>query len=280
VAPRKHYVLPDLQIAPGDPLDHLDWIAKDIVRRKPDVIVCIGDLWQNDALSSYDGPGHVNKEGARIENDLDAGRRGLARLMLPIHNEIERLIEGRRKRWTPRLVFCEGNHEHRVQRAIDADPRWIGTLSMRAMDVEIHGFERYPFLKPVEIDGVHYAHYFQSEKSPYPIGGTMDNRLNKICASFVCGHEQGLLTHRRPLPIGRTIHGIVAGSCYLKTEHYRGAQRNNEFRGVVVLQDVRNGNFEPMALTLRYMCDEYANRDLVEYMDEKYPGEDWGYLAA
>jgi hypothetical protein len=279
VEPRKHYLIPDTQVAPGDPLDHLDWIAADIVRRKPDVIVHIGDHWHNDALSTHEGPGSVAKEGARIEADIDAGNVALHRLMKPVHDEIERLQRRKQRAWKPRLVFCEGNHEYRVQRAIDADPRWIGTLSMRHMDVEIQGFERHPFLKPVEVDGVHYAHYFQSEKTAKPIGGSLDNRLNKIGVSCVSGHEQGLLMHRRPLPVGKTIHCIVAGSCYLKTEDYRGAQRQNEWRGVVVLNDVRGGDFEPMPLTLRYLCREATGRELVDYMREKYPAGEWGYLA-
>jgi hypothetical protein len=277
--PRKHYVIPDMQVAPGDPLDHLDWIGQDIVRRKPDVIVIIGDLWQNDSLSAYDGPGHINKEGARIEDDLEAGNVALARLMKPVHDEIGRTYRQHLTRWNPRLVFCEGNHEIRVQRAVDQDPRWTGILSMRHMNVETHGFERYEFLKPVEIDGVWYAHYWQSEKTNKPISGSLDNRLNKICSTCVSGHEQGLLLHRRPLPTGRTIHCIVAGSCYLKTEHYRGAQRNNEWRGVIVMNDVRNGDFEPMPLTLRYLCREYAGEELVSYMEKHYPGQPWGYLA-
>jgi hypothetical protein len=43
------------------------------------------------------------------------------------------------------------------------------------------------------IDGVHYSHYFSNTHSGKPIGGSIDNRLNKIGHSFVAGHEQGLL---------------------------------------------------------------------------------------
>ena len=275
---RRHYMIPDLQIAPGDPQDHLDWIATDIVKRKPDVVVVIGDTWQLDSLSSHSLPGSLEKEGSRISEDIAAGMEGLRRLMAPVQAEIARCKRRHLKRWEPRLVWTCGNHEHRLTRALQTDPRWIGVLTEQALNVESFGFERHPFLKPVEIEGVHYSHFWQSEKSDRPIGGSMDNRLNKICVSFMCGHEQGLLMHRRPLPVGKTIHGIVAGSCYLKAEGYRGAQRNNEWRGVVVLNDVRNGDFEPMPLTLRYLCREYTGMELLPYMQAKYPGQDWTYL--
>jgi hypothetical protein len=131
----------------------------------------------------------------------------------------------------------------------------------------------------VEVDGIHYSHFFQMPNSDRPIGGSMDNRLNKICGSFVQGHEQGLLQHRRPLPIGKTIHGIVAGSCYLHDEDYRGPQRNNEWRGVMVLNDVRNGDCDPMPLTLRYLCSEYQGESLSDYLAKKYPKQRFSCAA-
>jgi hypothetical protein len=113
-----------------------------------------------------------------------------------------------------------------------------------------------------------------------PIGGSMDNRLNKICGTFVQGHEQGLLQHRRPLPIGRTIHGIVCGSAYLHSEGYRGPQRNNEWRGTVVLHDVRNGgDCDPMPLTLQYMAREYGGVDLHDLLSTKHPDVPRGWAA-
>jgi len=48
---------------------------------------------------------------------------------------------------------------------------------------------------------------------------------------------------------------------------------------VVVLHDVRDGDFEPMFLPLRYLCREYANEELPDYMAKRYPGKDWGHLA-
>lgn len=278
MTPRRHYVVPDLQMRPGVPLDHLDWIAQDIVRRKPDVIVQIGDAADFASLSTHSAPGSMSKEGARYEADVEVANEGFRRLTAPIHAEIARCKRRHLKRWEPRMVFTTGNHEHRVQRRVESDPVWAGTIRDTDFAVESFGFERHPFLKPVEIDSVHYAHFFQSEKSDRPIGGTMENRLNKIGVTFVVGHEQGLLLHRRPLPVGKTIHGIVAGSCYLHAEEYRGAQRNNEWRGTVCLNDVRDGDLEPMPLTLRYLCRTYAGEELVPYMNKRYPGRDWSYL--
>lgn len=279
MAARRHFVIPDCQVRPGVPTDHIDWIAQAIVDYKPDVIVNIGDWWDMPSLSSHDGPGSLAKEGARYEDDVDTGNDAYARLVAPMRSEQARLIRGRRGAWNPRCIFTFGNHENRINRAINNDPRFAGTIGEHHLDTQ--GFERHAFLRVVEVDGVNYSHYFQMEKSDRPIGGSMDNRLNKIGATFVCGHEQGYLVHRRPLPIGRTIHGIVAGSAYLHDEGYRGHQRNNDWRGIVVLNDVRNnGDLEPMPVTLQALCRKYEGMELHDFLRKKYPNAEQRFTLA
>ena len=276
----RHYVIPDCQIRPGDPIDHLHWIARDIVRRLPDVIVCLGDFWDFPSLSSYSLPGSVEKEGARVAADIEAGDVAMTALVAPIHAEIARRVRRKIKRWNPRMVFIEGNHEARISRFAQSDARFQGVIGTHLCKVERFGWERVPFEQPIEIDGVWYCHYWKSSHSPRPIGGTIDNRLNKLGFSFVQGHEQGIRYSNRPLPNGKTIHGLVAGSCYLGVEGYRGPQGANEWRGICVLNDVRDGNMAlPMNLDLQWLCATYAGEDLLDYMQARYPGKDWGHLA-
>lgn len=278
--PKRHYVIPDVQVRPGDATDHLDWIAQDIIRRKPDVIVCIGDFYDLPSLSKYSPAGSLEKENSRVIDDIDAGDAAMSRLTYPIWQEINRIRENKKKAWKPRFVFTEGNHEYRASRFASEDARFQGLVGTHLCSVESYGFERVPFEQPIEIDGVWYCHYWKNSNSPKPIGGTIDNRLNKLGFSFVQGHEQGKRYGNRPLPNGRTIHGIVAGSCYLGVEGYRGPQGSNEWRGTVVLHDVRNGgDFEPMFLTLRYLCQEYTGENLPDYMCKRYPDRDWSHLA-
>lgn len=276
--PRRHYVVPDCQVRPGDRTDFLDWVAADIVRRKPDVLVCIGDFWDCASLSSYSAAGGLEKENARLSDDIEAGMEAMKRLMTPVHAEINRLKVNKKKQWNPRFIFTEGNHCYRLNRFASNDARFEGVISTKLCDVESFGWERYAFEQPVEVDGVWYCHYWKTAHSPRPIGGTIDNRLNKLGFSFVAGHEQGKKYGSRSLPNGKTIHGVVAGSCYLGTEDYRGPQSANEWRGTVVLHDVRDGDFEPMFLTLRYLCREYTGEDLYEYMTKRYPDEQWEHL--
>lgn len=275
---KKHYIIPDVQIRPGDPTDHLEWIAKDIVRRKPDVIVCLGDFWDMPSLSSYSEPGGLEKENARIERDLAAGLRAMELLLEPIHAEMHRTQRNKKKAWKPRFIFTMGNHEERIDRVAKLDARFEGVIGHDLYAIEEAGWELHDYLHPVEVDGVWYSHFWQSGHSSRPIGGSIDNRLNKLGFSFVQGHEQGKRYGDRALPNGKTIHGLVLGSCYLDAEAYRGPQGVNEWRGVGVLHDVRDGDYEPMFLTLRWLCREYAGEELHQYMTKRYPDKNWSHL--
>lgn len=274
--PRRHYILPDTQLRAGVPADHIDWIAQDIVRRKPDAIIVLGDWWDFVSLSTHAAPGSAATENQRIEKDLLAGNRAFARLAEPIQAEIDRRVKKHRARWNPRRVFLFGNHEDRLRRAVERDPKWSGILGDHLMLTP--GFERHAFLSRVVIDGVLYSHYFQSSHSHHAIGGTIDNRLNKIGCTFVQGHEQGFRYGTRIQASGATWHGLVAGSCYVHREEYRGNQGQKHWRGCVVLNEVHDGDFCVMPLTLDYYARRATGKSLAGYLVEKYPDGDWSHL--
>ena len=62
---RKHLVIPDTQVKPDVPLDHIIALSHYIVAKKPDVIVMIGDWFDLPSLSSYDR-GTKKGEGRRL----------------------------------------------------------------------------------------------------------------------------------------------------------------------------------------------------------------------
>jgi hypothetical protein len=173
-------------------------------------------------------------------------------------------------------AFCFGNHENRVPRAISKDAKWAGAIGEHHMVTR--DFERHPFLGRVWQDGLLYSHFFQSSHSHHAIGGTIDNRLNKIGTSFVQGHEQGFRYGTRIQASGATWHGLVAGSCYVHREGYRGNQGQKHWRGVVVLNEVRDGDYNLMPLSLAYLCRKYEGIGLRTFHEKKYPNDDWSHL--
>lgn len=267
---RRHLYIPDTQVRPGVPLDHIDWIGQACVDYKPDVIVVGGDWWDFPSLNGHSKPGSAPLEGTRFEKDVEIGNGAFHRFNRPIKRAQAR------SKWRPEKVFTMGNHEDRADRAAMEDPKWLGTVGSNHCDVE--DFKWNGFLKRVWIDGIVYSHYFQSTHSKFAISGSIDNRFNKIGASFVQGHEQGKREGSRIMASGKTWYGLVAGSCYLHEEEYRGAQGQRHWRGLVVLNEVEDGEYDIMPLSLRYLCKRYENISLYDHMRKKYKDGKWEHL--
>lgn len=259
--PRRHYVIPDTQVKKGVPLDHLRWIGLDIKDRKPDVVIHLGDHWDFPALSRHDPLGSKAMEGARVEDDIAAG------------NEALELLTRSMGKFPGRKVMLEGNHENRMERAINADPRLAGTLGYHLLNRERLGWEVVPYFcgapGQVQIDGVVYAHYFAAVNTGRAIGGTANNKLNHVGEPFVQGHVQGLDVGNKQFATGKIKQGLVAGSAYLHDENYKG-MANSHWRGVLVLNEVRDGSFCAMPLTLDYLCRKYEGVPLDVFLRRKY----------
>jgi hypothetical protein len=121
----------------------------------------------------------------------------------------------------------------------------------------------------IELGGVMYGHFFAQPNTGKPIGGTIQNRLQKIGQSFVQGHVQGLMQGSVQLATGRMIQGIQAGSAYLFDEGYKGIH-NKHWRGIVVLNEVHKGEFCEMPLSLDYLCRKYEGMSVARFLQRTY----------
>lgn len=271
-------VLPDFQVKPGAPQDHFPWIAAYTVEKKPDIIIQPGDWNDNHSLNGHNEKGSLPLEGARYVDDIASVTHSFKTLNDPIETEIARLLKNKNKVWRPRRIFQKGNHEFRADRAASNSPNTLqGVIS--SDDFKTPGWERYEFLEVIDVCGILFSHYFKMQNSNNPIGGSTDNRLNKIGQSHVGGHTPGMLYGNRTYPNGITRHSLTAGSCYLHQEDYRGPQCNSHFRGIVMLNDVREGDYDIMPVSLKFLCRKYEGMELEHYMKLKYPSGDWLHLA-
>lgn len=253
---RKHFIIPDTQIKPGVPTEHIGWIAQYIIDKKPDVLVIIGDWADMPSLSSYD-KGKKSFEGRTYRADILAANDALQQLMAPIEAEIERLAAGHRKRWSLRKIVTLGNHEHRINRMVEIQRELEGTYSVDDLFFKQWGFEVYPFLQPVVVDGVAYCHYFCS--------GEMGRAVTTARTMIVKGHMSQVAGHRQGKDIaidkradGKKITAMQIGSCYLHDEDYLNPQTNIHWRGVMVLHGVRDGEFDEMPVSLEYLKRRYG----------------------
>lgn len=201
----------------------------------------LGDWWDFPSLSSYD-VGTIRIEGKRLANDILAGNEAMKRFLAPFHFHNKVRAHGHRSLYRPDMHFLVGNHEHRLMRYVADNPHLEILLtydSLNLSDWIVHDF-----LKPVFVDGIAYAHYFINPLSGRPYGGGINNVISKLGYSFVQGHTQKLDFARKDLTNGKVIQGLIAGSFYLHEEEYKGYQGNYHWRGVCMLHDVEDGNYD------------------------------------
>jgi hypothetical protein len=265
---RTHFVIPDTQARPGSPNDHLEWIGEYIVERKPEVIVHLGDHADMPSLSSYD-KGKKSFEGRRYQADIDAANEAFYTLNHGIIRENRRLSRNRKALWTPERHILLGNHEERITRAVESMAELEGTIGTDDLNYAELGWKVHEFLKPVVLDGVAYAHYWYNPHSGIPYGGMIETRLKSIGHSFTQGHLQTLMYGLR-FVAGKSQHGLVSGACYLQAETYKGPQGNSYWRGIIVKHEVNEGSYDPMFVSLDYLCRRYEGVLLAEFLRKKH----------
>lgn len=251
----KILVIPDCQIRPGDDLTFLSCIGKYIVEKKPDKVVCLGDFADMPSLSSYD-VGKKSFEGRRYKADIEATHQGMATLLEPLWLYNAKMRKTKHSQYVPELIFLLGNHEHRIERAVNNDAKLEGVLQLSDLQYEEFGWKVHPFLEVVVIDGVAFSHYFTSGMLGRPCSSAQQ-QLTKKHMSCISGHQQGIQIATGHRADGTRLTSIIAGSCYEHDEDYLGPQGNKHWRGIIVLHGVDNGSFDLMPVSLDYLKGKY-----------------------
>ncbi len=252
----KHLVIPDCQIKPGVPNDHLRWAGLYISEKKPDVIVCIGDFADMPSLSSYD-EGKKSFEGRRYTKDIEAAHEAMKLLMDPIKAEMLRYNSRKKKaKWNPRFILTLGNHEDRITRAINDDPKLEGLLSVN--DLPYKDWEVISYLDVITVDGVSYSHYFTSGPMGRPVTSARSLTTKKHC-SCVMGHVQRKEVDIQYTGTGKRITSIFAGCYYQHDEEYLTPQGNKSaWHGLWMLHQVKDGEYDEMPISIEYLRGKYS----------------------
>lgn len=256
-----HLVIPDTQVKEGVETKHLTHIGKYIAHKRPDVIVCLGDFADMPSLSSYD-KGTKGFEGRRYHKDVAATKAAMSKLLQPIHDYNTEQRRKKAKKYSPRMVMLLGNHENRINRAVNADAILEDTISTEDLGYEQAGWEVHNFLEIVDIDGIQYSHFFPRSAT----GRVMQNRrgapnaatqVKREMQSCTSGHLQGL-----DFSIYQTgkqrYYGLIAGSCYTHDEDYLTSQGTAYWRGIIYKNEVNDGEYDPMFVSLNYLNRRYG----------------------
>ena len=253
-------VIPDVQAKPGHDFSFLLRAGQYMVDKKPDVVVCIGDFGDMPSLSSYD-KGKKAFEGRRYKRDVESSIEAMSAFLTPLTDFTERSRRNKEKLYKPRMVLTLGNHEHRIDRATNDDPMLAGMLSIDDLKYKEFGWEVHPFLEVVVIEGIAFSHYFVTGVAGRP-ASTAAAQLRKTNMSCVAGHQQGKQIAYATRADGSTITSIIAGSFYEHDEDYLGSQGNKHWRGCLMLNEVKDGAFDEMWISMSYLNQKYAHLSL------------------
>lgn len=252
--------IPDPQVKPGVPTNHLKAAGNYICDSRPDVIVVLGDWWDMPSLSRYNSPKDV--EGTRVLRDIEAGKEAMDLFLSPLHKLQRKQRKNKKRVYTPRLVFLTGNHDPmvRIPRLVEEFPTLEGFVPDDCKFwLENYGFEVIDFLKIIDINGIRFSHYFQNMHSAKkgPLSGNIVTMMKNAGFSFVMGHQQGKKCHSFRLGDGSNRLGVVAGSFYQHEESYEGPQGGQNWHGIIVLNEARNGGADIMEVSMNYLLENW-----------------------
>ena len=177
----------------GDPHAHPDYdndrftaLGKYIVDKKPEYIVCLGDMADLPSLSSYD-KGTKGFEGKRYRKDVSAVIDAQEKLFAPIRVYNSKRGKAKVKKYKPKLYMTLGNHEHRINRVTDSSPELDGTISIDDLQYKKFGWKCTSFKRCLTIKNISFSHYFTTGPMGRPISGVNigNSMMNKLHWKFL-----------------------------------------------------------------------------------------------
>lgn len=255
-----HLIIPDTHVKPGCNKERFKWLGELIVDRKPDKIICLGDFADMESLCSYDR-GKKDYNGRRYKADIEAAIEAQEILFGPLNTYNENQKKNHKTRYRPQMYMLYGNHEHRITRAIEMDHVLLeGLISLDDLKYEDFGWDTYPFLDIVHLDGIAYSHYFVSGVMGRPISGEHPaaTLLRKQMMSCTAGHSHLFDISRRTRADGRHIRGLVAGCYFDHYEPYAGPANDLWYRGVFLKTNVKKGEYDLQEFSIQEMKRRYG----------------------
>lgn len=249
-----HLVIPDSHAHYQFNNDRAVWLGKLIVDVKPDVVINIGDGPDMPSLASYDY-GRFASVGRTYNQDISA--------YLDFEEKLWHPLKSRKKK-LPRRVYCRGNHDQRINIAIDKDPVLIGTIGTNDLKQEEFYDEVIDYVGntpgTICIDSVLYAHYFVSGVLGKAISGEHPayTLLSKKFTSCTQGHTHTLDWCIRNLPTGRTIQSLVVGVYQDYESPWAGEMNKLWNRGVVIKRNVEEGQYDLEWISISNLKKEYG----------------------
>ena len=238
--------------------ERFNWLGRFIYDIKPDYCVDLGDGADMKSLNSYDTRYPQQIVTQSYEKDVETYNDSQERLRWKFRHN---------KRKMPDWFGLEGNHEHRIKKALANDPRLEGQrygVSFSHLQTDYWFTEYTPYENEApgifDYDGVSYAHYFGAGNYGRPISGLRhaQSLIQHRNHSSTCGHSHKRDIHFKDSAHPSTLIGLVAGCFKGKDEAWAGQANREWWRGVVVKREIDNGKYEPQFISMKTLEREYG----------------------
>jgi len=235
--------------------ERFSWLGQFLHELKPDYVVDLGDGPDLKSLNSFD----TKKPEALVAQSYEAD--------VDCYNDAQERIRWQFKKHKvkrPRFYGFEGNHEHRIKRAIEHDPRMEGDkhgISFKHLNTDrwFDEYHEYENSAPAiyNYDGVDYAHFVGSGNYGRPLSGDYhaSNLLKKRMRSTSVGHS-----HKRNIFFKDDTNsiGLVAG-CFKGGPESWAGQANEEWaKGLWVKHNLEDGYYDPQWVSMETLKKEYG----------------------
>lgn len=260
-APRSHLVIPDDHAYPEDNFRRYKWLGQFILERQPEVIITLGDRWDMTSLCSYE-KGKRDFVFKNVKADIEAGHKAEALIFGPMVERNKDLAKWKKTQYKPLIIKLLGNHEYRVKKLLDYEPKWDGSVSMSDFNNRL-GLKEHvvDFMDFCVVDGVAYSHYFASGAMGRPFSSARA-MLQKRGMSCTMGHTHILDYASNTKPTGERMMGLVAGSFH-DADHksFAGSQVDALwFNGLIYKHGVKDGEYDLEEVSIKRLENMYGKK--------------------
>lgn len=238
--------------------ERFDWLGDLVYDVRPDYVVDLGDFYDLRSLNTYDTRNPKAIVAQSYQKDVEHGNEAQDRIRIKFRQM---------KRKRPTFIGFEGNHEHRLKKAIMVDPRIEGdkygvSFSHLQTDHWYDEYHEYENSGPAiaSYDGISYAHFFASGAMGVPMAGDYHaaNLIKKRHSSATCGHSHLRNIHFKDDAFPRPSIGLVAGCFKGKDEAWAGQANKAWWKGVVIKRFLEDGYYEPEFVSLDRLREVYG----------------------
>src|SRR5262249_20740211 len=150
--------------------------------------------------------------------------------------------------------FLIGNHEQRIERAIQADPKLDGTIGYDDFLLEDFGWNVHDFLEVETICGIDFSHYF--------VSGAMGKAVSRAASLLQNRMRSAIMGHNQVFQIATNQFShqmaIFAGAYYQHEEGYLTPQGQDHRRHLLMLHEAHDGVFDLMMVSMQFLRRRFA----------------------